>query len=223
MPFDIQGRVGSSKKKAIPTAPFLSELSDNKRRNEFVADQVRVRLALLIRSLREQRKWSQADLGQIMGKPQSNISRLEDPDYGKLSLQTLFELANAFGLPLYIDMPNWDEWFGLMEDMSSRSLQRESFDIQKLLALSYDALPTFGRGEATGEATTDVPLEASTTPAPLANKILNKPTLRSEVTSEANFYDINILPRMYESADNWRGGNRMQSQWRGVPLMVWSQ
>lgn len=121
---------------AIPSMAFLHELEDDERRNGFVADHVRTRLALLIRNLREQNEWSQAELGRRLGKPQSVISRLEDPDYGRLSLQTLFEVAAVFGLPLYIDMPNWDEWFRLMDDMSSRNLNRRRFNVNYLSALA---------------------------------------------------------------------------------------
>jgi transcriptional regulator with XRE-family HTH domain len=121
---------------AIPSFEFLQELEDDKFRNDFVADRVRTRLALLIRSLREQRGWSQAELGERLGKPQSVISRIEDPDYGRLSTKTLYEVAAAFGLPVYIDLPNWDEWFRLMEDMSARSMARQPFNAASLNALA---------------------------------------------------------------------------------------
>jgi transcriptional regulator with XRE-family HTH domain len=118
----------------IRSRSFLAELEDDELRDGFVADHVRTRLALLIRSLREQRGWSQTDLAHAMGTTQSVVSRLEDPDYGKLTLRTLFEVAAAFKLPLYIDMPDWEEWFDLMSDMSSRNLQRDSFDAERLAA-----------------------------------------------------------------------------------------
>jgi transcriptional regulator with XRE-family HTH domain len=120
----------------IPSLAVLDELKDEEFRDGFVADHVRTRLALLIRTLREQVGWSQAELGRRMGKPQSVVSRLEDPDYGRVSLQTIFEVAAAFKLPVYIDMPNWDDWFGLMEDMSARNLERRSFDADYLAALT---------------------------------------------------------------------------------------
>lgn len=110
----------------IPSRNFLRELEDVERRNGFVADQIRTRIAILIRNLREQREWSQTELGRRLGKSQSVVSRLEDPDYGRVSLKTLFEVAAAFGLPLYIDMPDWNEWFRLMSDMSTRNLSRNT-------------------------------------------------------------------------------------------------
>lgn len=128
----MQLSAGSS---PIPSPAILHEMEDDEFRDSFVADHVRMRLALLIRSLREQRGWSQAELGRRMGKPQSVVSRIEDPDYGKLSTQTVFEIAAAFKLPVYLDLPNWDEWFRLMEDMSSRTFGRRGFDAEHLIGL----------------------------------------------------------------------------------------
>lgn len=114
---------------------YIEQIADPEDRREFVRDQVRTRLALLIRALRDQdeRQWSQTELGRRMGKPQSVVSRIEDPDYGKLSLQTLFELAEAFELPLWIDFPEWEDWLRCIRQVETTQLHRGSFDADSLV------------------------------------------------------------------------------------------
>lgn len=115
---------------------FIHQLSDKDFRDEFVADKVRLHIAMLIRALREQpdRDWSQTELGREMGKPQSVVSRLEDPDYGRLSVQTLLEVAAAYKLPLWIDIPEWEEWFDYISDVPNSKTSRRGFDANRMSA-----------------------------------------------------------------------------------------
>ena len=59
-------------------------------------------LAHQIRSIRDQRGWTQKDLASKLGTSQAAIARLEDPSYGKLTLSTLMDLARVFDAGLQV-------------------------------------------------------------------------------------------------------------------------
>jgi hypothetical protein len=122
---------------------FIHEISDKEIRDEFVADQIRLRIAMLIRALRDQpdRNWSQSKLGREMGKPQSVISRIEDPDYGKLSLQTLLDVAAAFDLALWVDILEWKDWFHQIKNVPNSKTCRQSFNPDRLTSQACEVLP----------------------------------------------------------------------------------
>ena len=162
---------------------FVRQLSDKAVRSEFVADQIRARIALLIRSLREQpdRNWTQAELGERAGKPQNVISRFEDPNYGKMSLQSLFDLAAAFDLPVWIDMPEWKDWFALISDVPNQETHRSSFDLDKLAEQARDssrseyAAPIHSSGAA-----------ASAAAEAIRNMVLAPPQMRQILGTPVN-------------------------------------
>jgi transcriptional regulator with XRE-family HTH domain len=118
---------------------LVSKLSAPRYRHAYMTEGVKTWIARQVRTLREQRDWSQEDLGRQTGKPQSAISRVEDPDYGKLTLQTLFDLARAYDLPLLVQFVEWSDWLVRMDDVSTEVLRKESF--------SATALSDLGTGQ----------------------------------------------------------------------------
>jgi transcriptional regulator with XRE-family HTH domain len=101
-------------------------------RHTYMVEGVKTWIARQVRTLREERNWSQADLAREGGKKQSAISRIEDPDYGQLSLQTLFDLAKAYDVALLVQFVEWPDWLNRMEDASTNALKKRSFDANEL-------------------------------------------------------------------------------------------
>lgn len=72
-------------------------------RDAYVEAEITTALAHQIRTMRMDRNLSQSELAKQMRTTQAAISRLEDPSYGQLSLQTLFKLSRAFDTGLRVE------------------------------------------------------------------------------------------------------------------------
>jgi transcriptional regulator with XRE-family HTH domain len=111
---------------------LFEKLKSKAYREAYVAEHVRTGIAYQIRALRAQRGWSQKKLAEEMGKPQSVVSRLEDPDYGKVSIQTVLEGAAAFDVALLVQFVGFPEFLDRTQNVSPEALQVESFDERQL-------------------------------------------------------------------------------------------
>ena len=117
---------------------FADELNDKRMRDAYLAGQTRTRLVNQIRALREQRGWSQGEFAARLGKPQSNVSRWENREYGNFNLKTLYELANVFDIGLLVEFVAYDEFLRRTHDLSSARLQVPSFSATALDVLSRE-------------------------------------------------------------------------------------
>jgi transcriptional regulator with XRE-family HTH domain len=111
------------------SSKLAQKLSNKGYRDAYMDEQVRTWVARQIRALREQRGWSQIELARRCDKPQSVISRLEDPDYGKLSLQTLFDLRAAFDVGLEVRFIEYQTAFLHTRDVGKSAMEVASFDV----------------------------------------------------------------------------------------------
>lgn len=107
---------------------LLNSFQDPEYRHAFLEEHVRSFIALQIRALREQRGLTQAKLGDAMGKAQAWISCLEDPEYGKVSVTTLLELAEAFDTALEIRFVPVSEMLDRLENIDSDAFAVPSFE-----------------------------------------------------------------------------------------------
>lgn len=118
--------------------PILFEkLHDAEYRKAFVAASVRNQIALQIRALRKSKFETQEALGDAAGKPANVISRLENPSYGKVRIQTLVELAQAFDVALIVKFATFGELAESIENTSDIALDVSSFEEEVREAVSY--------------------------------------------------------------------------------------
>jgi hypothetical protein len=93
-----------------------------------MAEHVRRGVAYQIRALRDQRGWNQGVFSKELHKPQSVVCRLEDPSYGKATMQTLLEVANVCDVALQVRFVPYSLFLQNTRDVSSESMKVPSFE-----------------------------------------------------------------------------------------------
>lgn len=111
---------------------IIKDLQDKEYRDAFAIEHIDTGVPFQIRALREQREWTQTDLSKRTGMAQETISRIEDPNYGKLTLKTLKRLASAFDVALmvrFVPFSELVEWeLHLAEDsLKALGFEEESY------------------------------------------------------------------------------------------------
>lgn len=109
---------------------LYEKLQKKSYRNAYMAEHVRRGIAYQIRALREQRGWNQAVFSKELDKPQSVVSRLEDPSYGKVTVQTLLEVANVCDVALQVRFVAYSSFLKNSRDVSSESMKVPSFNAE---------------------------------------------------------------------------------------------
>ena len=139
---------------------IVHKLADREYRESFVADLIYSHIPLKIRALREQRAMTQAQLGQEAGMAQTWVSKLEDPNYGKLTIATLLKLASAFDVGLVIDFVPYSRLLDNALSLSPESFEVASFENDQHLAqedlgrVTLEAMTTLPAGVAVEQSAT---------------------------------------------------------------------
>ena len=118
---------------------FFDKIKHRSYRAGYIEEHAKTHVAYQVRALREEREWTQKEFADAMGTLPSVVSRIEDPDYGKLSMQTLFEIAAAFDVALVIDYVSFPEFVSRKENVSPSALSVPSFDEDQFLAVEESA------------------------------------------------------------------------------------
>ncbi|WP_441228077.1 helix-turn-helix domain-containing protein [Tardiphaga sp. 20_F10_N6_6] len=95
-------------------------------RDGYLRTQVGGGIAYQIQALREKLGLTQTEFAEITGKKQSVISRLEDTSYGKVTVQTLLDIACATDVALVVKFVSYPDFLRQTEDMTVRGLQPDT-------------------------------------------------------------------------------------------------
>ncbi|HEV3042099.1 MAG TPA: helix-turn-helix transcriptional regulator [Candidatus Angelobacter sp.] len=109
---------------------LVTQLMDAKYRKAFVEAHAKDSIAFQLRMMRKAKEWDQRQLAEhAFGDPklQSMVSRYEDPDYGRYSLNTLLELAAAFDVALVVHFAPFSELLDWDETPVERKIAPKSF------------------------------------------------------------------------------------------------
>jgi transcriptional regulator with XRE-family HTH domain len=137
------------------TEKLLLKLRKKPYREAYVGETVRRWMAHQIRAIRESRNWNQGVFAKKLGKPQSVLSRIEDPSYGKLSVQTLLEIAAAFDVALLIRFVSFPAFVAATRNLTTGDMCVDEFSLTQFQNVG-------GQREAEhAEARSEPPLKAS--------------------------------------------------------------
>lgn len=106
---------------------IVSSLRDKEYRDALVAEYINTGLPFQIRAMREDRGWTQKELGNRVGMAQETISLLENPNYGRFTLTTLKRLASAFDVALLIRFMPFSRLVDSVVGLSAEELAVPSF------------------------------------------------------------------------------------------------
>jgi hypothetical protein len=119
-------------------ARLAPKLSDRSYRDSYVSTQLRTWLADQVRALRGD--MTQAEFGKLIGKPQAVVSRLEDPDYGRLTLETLLDVASKLDIALLVRFVDHATFLIATNDFSESALCPAPYNQQAINALASQFL-----------------------------------------------------------------------------------
>lgn len=114
---------------------LIAKLRDISYRNSYVESHTKLFLARQMRAFRGDK--TQKQFADALGVSQSVVSeRLENPNYGKSSLQTLFDTAAKLNVAVFVRFVDFETFLKLSEDMSDNAVRPAEYDQKTLDELS---------------------------------------------------------------------------------------
>lgn len=92
-------------------------------RDGYLRSKIRGMIAYQFQALREKTGLNQTDFAGKIGKTQSVVSRLEDVEYGRVTVQTLLDVACALDVALVVKFVSYPDFLFQTRDASVSALQ----------------------------------------------------------------------------------------------------
>jgi hypothetical protein len=109
---------------------LIEKFRDKAYRDSYIASHTRRFLARQMRKFRGDK--SQSEFGDLIGKRQTVVSRLEDSKYGKWTLQTLFDVAEKLNIAVLVRFVDIPTFLKMSEDMSEEASLPQAYDEDQL-------------------------------------------------------------------------------------------
>lgn len=106
---------------------LVAKLENKAYREAYVIEHVKTSVPLQIHHLREQRDLTQAQMAEQAKTTQTVISRLEDPNYGNLTVNSLLKIASALDIGLLIKFVPFSRLLVEFQDLSPQALSARPF------------------------------------------------------------------------------------------------
>ena len=106
----------------------VSKFHDKEYRDSYVNSHIKNGLSFQIRGIRKDRGLSQKDFGEEFNTQQAGVSRLENPNYGKFSLETLRKIASIFDVALMVRFVPFSELIAKTATMTREDIIVPSFN-----------------------------------------------------------------------------------------------
>jgi transcriptional regulator with XRE-family HTH domain len=101
-------------------------IGDKEFRHFWSETYLRENIPFQMKTMRTERDLRQADAAKLLGKGQNGLSRLESPAYGRLTLQSLLEVAKGYDVGLVVKFVPFSRLLQEYEDVSFNALSAPS-------------------------------------------------------------------------------------------------
>lgn len=105
---------------------LVTEFDDKEYAHAYMEEFSNMAIAAQIKTLREQRDWTQKQLAEASGMKQERICALEDVDYDAWTIKVLRRLAKAFDLTVKVSFEKFSSGILDVSKISAETLKRTS-------------------------------------------------------------------------------------------------